>query len=56
VDVLDYHDGAFVYSAYAAHALPAVLRARSNVDIHSIAGRVALTRRNVLARDGHACQ
>ncbi|GBF95382.1 hypothetical protein Rsub_07810 [Raphidocelis subcapitata] len=56
VDVLDYHDGAYVYSAYAAHGLPAVLRARSNVDIHSIAGRVALTRRNLLARDGHACQ
>ncbi|KAI8465124.1 MAG: hypothetical protein J3K34DRAFT_461561 [Monoraphidium minutum] len=56
VDVLDYHEGAYAYSAHAAHELPAVVRARASVNMHDIAGRVALTRRNILSRDKHACQ
>lgn len=29
VDVIDYYDDAYAYSAYRAHSLPAVLRARA---------------------------
>eukprot|EP00877_Chromochloris_zofingiensis_P011181 jgi/Chrzof1/6316/Cz18g04010.t1 len=56
IDVLDYYPNAFAYSAYRSHPLPAVIRARKYVDLHEVAGHVALTRRNVMLRDRYTCQ
>jgi hypothetical protein len=56
VDILDYYENVYAYSAYQSHQLPAVLRARASVNMHELAGRVALTRRNVLSRDKNTCQ
>jgi hypothetical protein len=55
-DVLDYHPGGFAYSAYQAHPLPAVLRVRTFVDVYEFAGRLTLTRKNIMMRDHHQCQ
>ena len=54
VDVLEYYD-VFAHSAHAQFMLPAVLRVRMYVqrDHH---GRIALSRRNIMLRDGLACQ
>jgi hypothetical protein len=56
VDVLEYHPDAFAYSAYKQHPLPAVLRVRTFVDVHEFAGRLSLTRKNIMLRDQHRCQ
>jgi hypothetical protein len=56
VDVLEYHPGGYAYSAYKAHPLPAVLRVRTFVDVHEFAGRLSLTRKNIMLRDHHRCQ
>ncbi|KAF8059165.1 PGM2 [Scenedesmus sp. PABB004] len=56
VDVLEYHASGYAYSAYKAHPLPAVLRVRAFVDVHDFAGRLSLTRKNVMLRDHHRCQ
>lgn len=53
VDVLEYYD-AVVKTAGDAFPLPAVIRHRGQVRRGPKA--VALTRRNLLARDGHRCQ
>lgn len=53
VDVLEYYD-AVVNSASDAFPLPAVIRHRGHVRRGPRA--VALTRRNLIARDGHRCQ
>ena len=54
VDVLEYYD-VFAHSARAQFMLPAVLRVRMYIqrDHH---GRIALSRRNIMLRDGLACQ
>lgn len=54
--MLDYHPGGFAYSAYQAHPLPAVLRVRTFVDVYEFAGRLTLTRKNIMMRDHHQCQ
>ncbi|WIA38720.1 hypothetical protein OEZ86_002020 [Tetradesmus obliquus] len=56
VDILEYHPGGYAYSAYKAHPLPAVLRVRTFVDVHEFAGRLSLTRKNIMLRDHHRCQ
>lgn len=56
VEVLEYHPGGYAYSAYKAHPLPAVLRVRSFIDVHEYAGRLSLTRKNIMLRDQHRCQ
>lgn len=56
VDVLEYHPDGFAFSAYKQHPLPAVLRVRTFVDVHEFAGRLALTRKNIMLRDHYRCQ
>lgn len=56
VDVLEYHPQGFAYSAYRAHPLPAVLRVHTFVDVHEYAGKLSLTRKNIMLRDAHRCQ
>lgn len=53
VDVLEYYDQ-IVRTSHDAFPLPAVIRHRAYV--RKKRRMVALTRRNLLARDGHACQ
>lgn len=56
VDVLEYHPNGYAYSAYKRHPLPAVLRVHTFVDVHEFAGRLPLTRKNIMLRDHHRCQ
>eukprot|EP00879_Flechtneria_rotunda_P014515 GHRR01015167.1.p1 GENE.GHRR01015167.1~~GHRR01015167.1.p1 ORF type:complete len:334 (+),score=92.50 GHRR01015167.1:418-1419(+) len=55
-EVLEHHPGGFAYSAYRTHPLPAVLRVQTFVDVHEFAGKLTLTRKNVMLRDNHTCQ
>lgn len=52
-DVLEYYD-AYVHTVSDAFPIPAVLKLKRFVHLRSV--RVALSRKNVFARDGHACQ
>lgn len=56
VDVLTYYDNTYAYSAYRRHPLPAVVRVGLYVNMHELAGKVTLTRRNIMVRDQWCCQ
>lgn len=56
VDVLELYPNAYAVSCYRKHPLPAVIRVRQFVDLFELAGKVTLTRRNIMIRDRYICQ